>query len=88
MGNITNRHGLCTAQDRRALQRVIKTAQNITDTHLPRISGKRQNPPQPQPVYPAALWQVTQYPLLYHQTREQLLSSGCETPQFIIRTPP
>ncbi len=49
-GNITNWHGLCMAQDRRALQWVIKTAQNI-----PSLT-------------------------------EQLLSSGCTTPQLILRT--
>ncbi len=37
-GNITTWHGLCTAQDRRALQWVIKTARNITGTHLPSIN--------------------------------------------------
>ncbi len=37
-GNITNWHGLCTNQDRRALQRVIKTTQNIIAIHLPSIS--------------------------------------------------
>ncbi len=36
--NITNWHGLCMAQDRRASQQVIKTAQNITGTHLLSIS--------------------------------------------------
>ncbi len=89
------------AQDRRALQRVIKTAQNIIGTHLPSISDigevpaqspkftTRQYLPQPQPVHPAAIWQVIQkYLLLYHQTTEQRLSSGCEIPKLILHTPP
>ncbi len=37
-GNITNWHDLCTAQDRKALQRVIKIAQNVIGTHLPSIN--------------------------------------------------
>ncbi len=37
-GSITIWQGLCTAQDRQALQRVIKTAQNIIGSHLPSIS--------------------------------------------------
>ncbi len=36
--SITKCHGSCTAQDRRTLQWVIRTAQNITGTHLPSIS--------------------------------------------------
>ncbi len=40
-----------------------------------------------QPVHPAAVWQAIQkYLLPYHQTTEQLLSSGCKTPQLILST--
>ncbi len=86
-GNITNCCGLCTAQDRRVLQRASKTTQDIIGTYLLSISDigevpaqnikniKRQHPPQQQPVYPAAIWQAIQKYLPYHQTTEQLLSS-------------
>ncbi len=52
-------------------------AQSLKDT-------KRQYPTQPQPVHPVAIWQeIRKYLLSYHQTPEQLLSSGCETFKFI-----
>ncbi len=38
MGNVTNWHGMCMAQDSRALQWVIRTAQKIIGTYLPSIS--------------------------------------------------
>ncbi len=76
------------AQDRRALQRGIKTTQIIIGTHLLSISGisevsaqslkntNRQQAAQPQPVHPAAVWQEIQKYLLPHpQTAEQLHSS-------------
>ncbi len=35
------------------------------------------------------VWQtIEKYPLSYQQTPEQLLSSGCEAAQHILRTPP
>lgn len=37
-GNITNWHGMCTAQDSKTQQQVIKTAKNIIPTHQPSIS--------------------------------------------------
>ncbi len=80
--NITNRHGMCTAQDWRALQRVIKTAQNIIVLSISDIGEvpaqspkdtKRECLTQPLPVHPAAVWQdIQKYPQPYHQTSEQL----------------
>lgn len=69
---------MCTAQDRMALQREIKTTQNITGSHLlsisdvqsPKDAEKGQS--RPRPVHSAASWQE----MMYHQTTEQLLSSG------------
>lgn len=72
--NITNWHGLCAAQDRRALQRVIETAQNIISTHLSSYSDTCEvrwgevSKPNPKDT-------ERPYPLLYQQTTEQLLSS-------------
>lgn len=37
-GHFINWHGMFTAQDRRALQQVIKTTQNIIGTLLPSIN--------------------------------------------------
>jgi len=37
-GNITNWHGMCTAQDRRALKLLIRTVKNIIGSHLLSIS--------------------------------------------------
>lgn len=69
--NIKDWHGMRTAQDRRALQQVIKTAQNILVTHQPSISdfsevrslqspknSEKQYLLQPQPVHHAAVWQA------------------------------
>ena len=37
----------------------------------------------------AAIWQkIEKYPLPYLQTTEHLLSTGSETPQIILRSPP
>lgn len=82
-----------TAQDRKLCKWVIKTAQMIIGAHLTSISDneevrrlhrtqrkntKRQNPPQPQSVHPAAFWpEIQEYSLLYHQTTSFLhLSSS------------
>lgn len=47
---------------------------------------KRQYPPQPQLVHPAAFWQkIQKYLLLYHQTTEQLLPSDCEIPPNFVK---
>ncbi len=47
--------------------------------------AKKQYPPQPQPVHPAAIWRAMQkYLLQYPQTPEQLSSSGLE---FLIHPP-
>lgn len=62
---LTNWHVSCTAQERKALQWVIKTVQNIISTHLLSISDidemswdtKRKHPPHLQPIHPAAVWQ-------------------------------
>lgn len=40
--NITKCHEMCSAQDRTALQRVIKTDQNIINIHLPSISDSTE----------------------------------------------
>ncbi len=50
---------------------------------------KRQYPPQQQSVHPICQ-AIQKYPLPHYQTAEQLLSSGCETPQLhlILHTPP
>ena len=49
---------------------------------------KNQHPNQLQSAHPADIWQKLQkYLLLYHQTTEQLISSGCETHQFTLRKP-
>ena len=46
---------------------------------------EREHPPQPQSVHPAAIWQeMERCPLPYRQLTEQLLSSGCETPELIL----
>lgn len=48
---------------------------------------KKEDLPQPQLVQ--YVWQAIQkYPVLYHQTSEQLLSSGYKIPQLILNTPP
>lgn len=64
------------AEDRKALLGVFKTTQNIIGIYLMSISDigemstlslkdiKKQQPPQPQPVPPAAIWQVIQKYLL------------------------
>lgn len=44
--NITTWHGSCTAHDRKALQRVIKTAENIIGAHLQSISDIDEVPAQ------------------------------------------
>ncbi len=58
--------GNITAQDRRTLEGVLKTAQNITAFHLPSISdisevrclhrASRILKPQLQPVHLASIW--------------------------------
>ena len=41
---------------------------------------------QPQYIHTADIWQkIQKYPLPYHQTMEQLLSSGCEIPQLLTK---
>ena len=74
IGCITAWYGSCTALNRKALQRVLKTAQNITRTELPSMedlysqrlrkkSLRILKDPQPQTVLSAAVWQaVPQYP--------------------------
>ena len=50
--------------------------------------SKRRERPQPQSDHPPAIWQkIHKYPLPFHRTTEQLLSSGCETPELISNTP-
>lgn len=44
--NITTWHGSCMAHDRKALQRVIKTAENIIGAHLQSISDIDEVPAQ------------------------------------------
>lgn len=52
---------------------------------LQRAPKERQHPAQPLSVHPAAGWQkIQERPLPSCQTMEQLLLSGCETPQFIL----
>lgn len=84
--NITNWH-------RRTLQRVIKNAQNIMRTNLLSIRNigekrsllratgilKDKNPPQPQPVHPAAIWKDTEVSAAEPHHLKQLVSSDYET---------
>lgn len=65
-------HDSCTAEERKAAQQVIKTAQNIAGTHVQSVrdvrdvsdvrclhgaqSSKRQHPAQPQPVHANIVW--------------------------------
>ena len=51
--------------------------------------GKKTHPPQRRPIHPAPVSQERQEHLMPHQqTTEQLLSSGCETPQLVLHAPP
>lgn len=76
-GNITNWHGKCIVLDRKALQQVIKTTQNITATQILSISEIAevrclvqipkilQNSTQPShcPFHPPDVWQeIQEYP--------------------------
>ncbi len=77
------------AQDRRALQRVIKTTQNIIGTHLLSINDISEV----RCLHRAHRilkdnTSTQKYLLPYCQTTEQLLSSGYETPPFILHAPP
>lgn len=51
------------------------SAQSLEDS-------KRQHPSKPQSIRPAAIWQKVQE-YRFH-TKEQLLSSGCDTPERIL----
>lgn len=47
---------------------------------------KRKHLPQPQPPQPAA--KNTEVSAAYHQTMEEFISSGCETPELFLYTLP
>ena len=83
--NITNWPGLCTAQDIKALQQVVKSTENIIGIHLLSIDdicevrclhGAQRNPKRGRPpCSPCCHLTNDTYLLLYHQITDQLPSS-------------
>ncbi len=92
-GCVTAWYGRCTGLNRKALQRVVKTAQHITRKELPSMEDlytkwckKKANeiikPPQPQTGLPAAIrHMVPQHLVLHH--RAQLHPSGHKTAELL-----
>ncbi len=101
--NITVWYGSCTEQDQRALQCVLRTAQNITSTQLPAAvrtstcpdvsAGRLRLSETPLILHTTSLnssplADVQGFALTHHKAVEQLLSPSCErTEQCKTHTP-
>jgi hypothetical protein len=90
-------YGNCTARNRRALQRVVRSGQLITGGKLPALQDtsstrchrkakkiiKRQQPPEPLPLHPAIIQKVRSVQV--HQSfGPTLLSQGHQTVKIAI----
>ena len=83
--NTTNWCGCCTPRTGSLYRRWFKSAQNIIGIYLQSVSDISEVRILKTAPTAAGVWpEIQEYSLPYHQTTEQLLSSGCEAPELIL----